>query len=88
MSISVIDFMKSPYVREGFEKRLLDYIRESGQITSLDKLAHEVGVDPKWVRHCAHSAASKGLVKMTRLKNKVGRPYRVTLQEESHENRS
>jgi hypothetical protein len=84
MIITLSEFKGSPFIAMGFEKALLYYVRTVGPITSLDRFAHNQGVDPRTVRRCAHSAADKGLVKMTRLKNLSGRPYRVSALEERH----
>jgi predicted ArsR family transcriptional regulator len=80
------EFANSPFIALGFEKALIHYVRTNGQITSLDRWANDLGINPSWVRHCAHSAAAKGLVKLTRLQNVSGRPYRVTALEEKNEN--
>lgn len=84
----------------GFENMLLDLIVNNGRITglllyhalrfgkivSLDKFAHNLGMDPRTVRSCAHSAAAKGLIKLTRLETQRGQPYQVeALEEEKHE---
>ena len=63
--------------------RLVLYIKNYGEIVGLDKWAHDQNLNPWWVRHCAHQAEAKGLVKMTRLENVQCRPYQVTLQEET-----
>lgn len=76
------EFQRSPFVTMGFEKALVYYVKNFGEITSLDRFAHDVEVDPGWVRRCAHSAASKGLIKLTRLEDKAGRPYLVSALEE------
>lgn len=70
----------------GFEEALLYYIQHHGTATSLDKIAHELCGDPKNIRRCAHAAEAKGLLKLTRLEDKSGRPYRVSALEERHEN--
>jgi hypothetical protein len=64
------------------EKILLTQIHDRGEIISLDRWAHENEFTPWWARHCAHSAAQKGLIKLTRLSNKPGRPYRASSLEE------
>jgi hypothetical protein len=69
-------------VHRGVEAVLVHYVQSYGQITSLDAWAHEWGLAPYWVRICAHRAARQGLVKLTRLPNASGRPYRVTCKEE------
>ena len=76
------EFEGSPFISIGFEKALVYYVKHYGEFTSLDKFAHECEVNPEWVRRCAHSAASKGLIKLTRLEDKAGRPYKVTVIEE------
>jgi hypothetical protein len=80
------EFDDSPFRPLGFEKALVLYVQKNGQITSLEKLAHDEGITPWWLRHCAHSAAKKGLIKLTRLEDQSGRPYRVSsLEEEKHD---
>jgi type II secretory pathway component PulM len=83
MTTIVSEFKESPLMILGFEKALLFYLRYHGDITSLDKFAHEIGMTPCHVNRCVHAAAKKGLVKMTRLTNIQGQPYQVTLQEET-----
>ena len=63
--------------------RLVLFLKCYEEIVGLDKWAHDQNLNPWWVRHCAHQAEAKGLVKMTRLENVQCRPYRVTLQEET-----
>ena len=70
-----------PYVERGVEEVLVNYVRCYGHITSLDAWAHEWGINPKWVRCCAHMAEEKGKLQLTRLQNTSGRPYKVTLKE-------
>lgn len=82
MIISVSDFNDALFSRLGFEQRLMLYVKYNGDFTSLDKFAHDVGKDPTHVRACAHAAAAKGLIKLTRLEDKSGRPYRVSALEE------
>jgi len=65
------------------EKRLLLYLKHYGEIVGLDKWASDQNIDRWWVRHCAHQAEARGLIKMVRLENKCGKPYQVTLQEET-----
>lgn len=65
--------------------RLVLYIKNYGEIVGLDKWANDQNLNPWWVRHCAHVAEGKGLIRMVRLENKCGKPYRVTLQEETNE---
>ena len=65
------------------EKFLVFYIELFGTITSLDRWAHDQGLGPNNVRECAHKAASKGLVRLDRLENVRGKPYRVSLEEET-----
>jgi hypothetical protein len=64
---------------------LLYYVFKHGKITSLDKFAHDLELDPGWVRRCAHDAAAKGLIKLVRLDNQNGRPYQATPPEAAHE---
>ena len=64
------------------EKFLVFYIELVGSITSLDRWAHEQGLGPNNVRQCAHKAASRGLVRLDRLANVRGKPYRVSALEE------
>jgi hypothetical protein len=63
--------------------RLLLHLKNYGEIIGLDKWAHDQNLNPWWVRHCAHQAEARGLIKMVRLENKCGKPYQVTLQEET-----
>jgi hypothetical protein len=87
MIIPVSDFEDSPFSHLGFELALVLYVKNNGDITSLDRFAHDKGIDPGWMRRCAHAAEAKGLLKLTRLSNASGRPYRVSaLEEETHEN--
>jgi len=65
------------------EKFLVFYIELFGSITSLDRWAHDQGFSPNNVRECAHKAANKGLVRLDRLENVQGKPYRVSLEEET-----
>lgn len=74
-----------PQVSIGVEQCLVHYVRNYGHIISLDRWAHEWGINPWWVRRCAHIAASKGLLKLTRLQNISGRPYKVSLEEERND---
>jgi hypothetical protein len=71
-----------PVISTGVEQCLVKYVQSYGQITSLDRWAHEWGINPCWVRTCAHAAARKGLVRLDRLPNVSGRPYRVSALEE------
>ena len=74
---------KSHQVSFGVEQCLVHYVHAYGHIVSLDRWANDWGICPKWVRHCAHSAARKGLVDLTRLQNVSGRPYKVSIVEET-----
>jgi hypothetical protein len=68
------------------EQYLIYYVGSVEPIVGLDNWAHKLGVCPWWVRRCALSAASKGQIKMTRMTDMQGRPYRVTaVKEERHE---
>jgi hypothetical protein len=73
---------EDPCISKGLEACLIRYVQTYGHITSLDRWAHEWNVSPWWVRQCAHNAARKGLLKLTRLHDVSGRPYRVTALEE------
>jgi hypothetical protein len=64
------------------EKFLVFYIELFGSITSLDRWAHDQGLDPDGVRRCAHKAARRGLVRLDRLAHVSGKPYRVSALEE------
>jgi len=72
-----------PNISIGVEECLVQYVRYYGPIVSLDSWAHEWNLTPDWVRKCAHSAAKKGLVKLTRLDDKAGKPYQVSLEEKN-----
>jgi hypothetical protein len=72
-----------PLVSHGVCEALVNHIRAYGPITSLDAWAHEWDLTPKYVRRCAHQAEEKGLLKLTRLENKLGRPYKVECLEET-----
>ena len=73
-----------PCISHGVEEVLIRYVRDYGQIVSLDRWAIEWGLTPYWVRFCAKRAAMRGVLKLTRLHDRSGRPYRVTLEEERH----
>jgi hypothetical protein len=66
----------------GVEEYIVNYVKAYGHITSLDQWAHECGISPWYARQCAHAAERKRLVKLTRLCDIPGRPYKVTLLEE------
>jgi hypothetical protein len=66
-------------ISAGIEQFLVHYIQTYGEITCLDKWAHEWGISPYWINRCAHAAAKKRLLNLTRLENISGRPYQVTL---------
>ena len=72
----------------GVTQCLMDHIRLYGPITCLDRWAIDWGITPWYVRRCAHRAAAQGLLKLTRLEDKPGHPYKVELTclEETHEN--
>jgi hypothetical protein len=61
----------------GVKAYLVYYVWKYGNIVSIDQWAHELGLAPWWVRYCAHQAAQEGMLKLTRLQNEVGRPYKV-----------
>jgi len=65
----------------GVEGYLVHYVKAYGNIVSLDQWAHLNGLNPWWVRECAHRAAEKKLIKLTRLNNAVGKPYQVSIFE-------
>jgi hypothetical protein len=67
-----------PVLLHGVEDAIVNYVRACGQITGLDPWAHERGIDSEWARKCAHRAAEKGLITMTRIQNKQGQPYCLT----------
>lgn len=76
------DFEQALFDIKGFEQKLVYYVRHHGEITSLDRFAHDTNYGPANARRCAHAAAAKGLIKLTRLEDKSGRPYRVSALEE------
>ena len=78
----IVNFKDSPNISMGFEMALVRYCQTNGPIISLDKLAHAWGVSGRTARKCAHSAADKGKLKLTRLENANGRPYEVRAEEE------
>jgi hypothetical protein len=63
----------------GVEEWLVNYVRQYGHITCLENWALERELTPWYVQACAHAAARKGLLRMTRLENRPGQPYKVTL---------
>jgi hypothetical protein len=67
------------------EQFLIQYVRSVEPIVGLDSWAHRFGVCPWWVRRCALSAASKGLINMTRMTDMQGQPYRVTAVKEERD---
>ena len=71
-------------ITAGVEQCLVEHARLCGPITSLDAWAHRWGIDPDWVRRCAHRAADKGILRLERLSKLPGRPYRVSSLEERH----
>ena len=64
---------------------LVLYLKSHGEIIGLDEWALNHYRNPWWVRHCAHQAAAKGIIKMERMTNMQGQPYKVTLQEKKDE---
>ena len=82
MSAILISAPDETSVSLGVESCIVDYVRKFGPIVSLDRWANEKGITPWWVRRCAHRAAAKGLLQLTRLPNASGRPYRVSAMEE------
>ena len=62
----------------GVEEWLVNYVRQYGHITCLENWADERDLTPWYVQSCAHIAAKKGLVKLTRLQDRPGRPIMVT----------
>jgi hypothetical protein len=61
----------------GVKAYLIHYVQEYGSIICLDQWAHELGLEPWWVRQCAHQAEKEGSLKLTRLPGVVGQPYKV-----------
>ena len=92
--VSATEFQKNLlyYAQIGGEintiQRLVLWLKCYGEIVGLDKWAHDQNLNPWWVRHCAHQAEAKGMIRMTLLVDKQGQPYRVTLQEERHETKT
>ena len=76
------DGSPNPCVRICVEDLLVHYVNTYGPIVGLDKWANDLGFAPWWVRSCAHRAAQKGLLQLTRLETQSGRPYRVSALEE------
>jgi hypothetical protein len=62
----------------GVEEWLVNYVCQYGHIICLENWARERDLTPWYVQACAHAAARKGLVKVTRLLDKPGRPIMVT----------
>jgi len=79
MNTTLTEIAGIPVSLLNVEVCIIVYVRNYGPIESLDKWAHEFGYTPWWVRQCAHSAERKGLVKLTRMPNQSGQPYKVTL---------
>lgn len=75
-----------PYYVRGLENCLVAHVEAQGEVIGLEKLAYEWGVSPWWMRFCAHRAVANGRLKMERLIDRPGQPYRVTALEENHEN--
>jgi hypothetical protein len=67
------------------EQFLIQYVRSVEPIVGLDSWAHRYSVNPAWARRCALSAASKGLINMTRMTDMKGQPYRVTAVKEERD---
>ena len=78
-----------PVISRGVMECLVNHIKAYGPITSLDAWAHDWEITSHYVNRCAHLAAHRGLLKLTRQEGAPGRPYKVELsssQEETHEN--
>jgi hypothetical protein len=71
-----------PVLLHGVQEVIIHYVETYGHITSLDRWAHEQDIDARWARCCARNAAQKGLITMTRLRDKQGQPYQITLNAE------
>jgi hypothetical protein len=61
----------------GITQYIICYVRRYGSIVSLDQWAHELGISPYWARQCARQAAAQGKLKLTRMNELWGRPYKV-----------
>lgn len=85
MIIKLGELDGDPDVCLGVEGYILQYLKAYGEIVSLDRWAHKHGLTPWWVRQCAHNAAAKKQVQLTRMPSLRGNPYKVTLLEERHE---
>jgi hypothetical protein len=61
----------------GVEEYLIKYVKAYGEIINLEQWAKRNGLSGKWVRAAARSAEQKGIVKIEKIQNKVGRPCRI-----------